>query len=77
GDELYDILAFIYQQNQNNAEVSLKNISKDFGIVSKTTAKRIKILEDKGLIFIKKRGRLKTLHVSQKGKTLLHKRQMV
>ena len=77
GDELYEILAFVYKQNQNNTEVSFKNISKEFAIVSKTATKRIRMLENKGLIFIKKRGRLKTLHVSQKGRTLLHKRQMV
>ena len=77
GDELYDILAFVYKQNQNNTEVSVKKISKEFSIVSKTTAKRLRMLENKGLIFIKKQGRLKMLHVSQKGKTLLHKRQIV
>ena len=76
-DELYNILAFIYRQHQNNAVVSLKNISKDFGITSKTTTKRIKILEDKELIIVKKQGRLKTLHVSKKGKNLINKRQMV
>ena len=77
GDELYDILAFVYKQNQNNTEVSFKSINKEFTIVSKTATKRIRMLENKGLIFIKKRGRLKTLYVSQKGRILLHKRQMV
>lgn len=76
-DELYYILEFIYKQNQNNAEVSFKKVAKEFSIVSKTTAKRLRMLENKGLIFVKKQGRLKTLHVSQKGKTLLHKRQIV
>ena len=77
GDELYAILEFIYTQNQNNALVSFKKVSKELSIVSKTTAKRLGMLENKELIFIKKRGRLKTLHVSEKGKTLLHKKQVV
>ena len=77
GDELYDILKLIYKQNQNNALVSFKKISREFSAVSKTTAKRLGTLENKGLIFIKKQGRLKTLHISGKGKTLLNKRQVV
>jgi len=77
GDELYEILVFVYKQNQNNTEVSFKKISREFSVVSKTTAKRLGMLENKGLIFIKKQGRLKTLHISGKGKTLLSKRQVV
>ncbi len=76
GDELHNILVFVYEQNKNNTEVPFKKISKQFDIVSKTATKKIRLLEDKGLIFIKKQGRLKTLHVSQKGKTLLQKRQV-
>jgi PAS domain S-box-containing protein len=76
-DLLFDILMFIYKQNQNNSEVSFKKISKEFALVSKTVTKRLRMLENEGLIFIKKRGRLKLSNVSQKGKTLLHKRQIV
>jgi len=76
-DELHDMLTFINNHNKDNSIVSFKKISKEFGIVSKTTAKRIKMLEKKGLILIKKQGRLKTLHVSQKGKTLLARRQAI
>lgn len=76
-DELYDILKFIYEQNQKNAIVSVKKIGKEFSIVDKTTTKRLRNLEDKGLIYIKKQGRTKTLHASEKGKTLLHIRQVI
>jgi len=76
-DELYDILKFIYEQNQKNAVVSFKQIRKELSIVNKTTAKRLRMLENNGLIFIKKQGRMKTLHTSDKGKTLLHKRQVI
>jgi len=76
-DELYNILEFIQRQNQNNSLVSFKTISKEFSIVKSTSAKRLRMLEDKGLILVKKRGRSKTLYVSEKGKTLLNKRQTI
>ena len=76
-DELFDILRFIYEQNQNNSLVSFKKISREFSIVRSTAAKRLRMLEDKGLVFIKKQGKLKTVRVSDKGKTLLHKRQII
>lgn len=76
-DELFQILKFIYEQNQKNALVSFNKINKEFSIVKSTTAKRLKKLEDKGLIFIKRQGRSKTPYVSEKGKTLLHKRQII
>jgi len=76
-DELFDILRFIYEQNQNNLLVSFKKISREFSIVRSTVAKRLRLLEDKGLVFIKKQGKLKTVRVSDKGKTLLNKRQII
>ena len=76
-DNLYDILNYIYLQNQNNTLVSFTNIGNKFSIVRPTTAKRIMELEDKGLIYIKKRGRLKTLYISDKGKTLLNNRKVL
>jgi len=42
----------------------------------KTVAKRLKILTDKGLVSIKKQGRLKTVSLSEKGKALFYKRQV-
>ena len=73
-DELYDILRFIYEQNQNNLIVPFKKIRQRFSIAYSTTAIKLKILEDEELIFIKKHGRFKTVHVTEKGKTLLDKK---
>ena len=73
-DELYDILKYVSEQNQNNLIVSFKKVGKKFSIVSKTTTKRLRMLENKGLLSIKKQGRTKTVHVSKKGKTLLRNR---
>lgn len=76
-DYLFDILTFIDEQNQHNIIVSFKKISKKSSISKVTTSKRLGILEQKGLILIKKQGKLKTLHISEKGKMLLHKRKII
>lgn len=74
-DELFNVLKFIYDENQNNTVVSFKKICTEFSIVKSTAAKKIRTLEDKDLVYIKKRGRLKTVNVSVKGKTLLSKKE--
>lgn len=74
-NDLYDILEFIYERNENRVLVSFKDVGKKFSIVSKTTSKRIDILVKKGLVYIKKEGRRKTLHVSEKGNRLLNTRK--
>ncbi|MCU0851579.1 MAG: DUF835 domain-containing protein [Candidatus Thermoplasmatota archaeon] len=74
-DEVYDILRFIYEQNQNNAIVPIKKILGRFKLAYSTVAKRLQVLEMKGLIFTKKQGKSRTVTISDKGKTFLHKRQ--
>ncbi len=74
-DNLYDMLKYIYQQNEKNALVPYKKIMGKFNIAYSTAAKRLEELEDKGLIFTKRQGKLRTVFVSDKGKTLLHKRE--
>jgi PAS domain S-box-containing protein len=76
-EELYDILKFIYEQEHMHSLATYKKISKGLSIVNQTTAKRLRLLENKGLVYIKKRGKTKTVHISEKGKTLLHKRQII
>lgn len=75
-DEVYDILRFIYEQNQNNAIVPIKKIMTKFALAYSTVAKRLQMLEVKGLIFTKKQGKSRTVTISEKGRTFLHKRQM-
>ena len=75
-DEFYDILKFVHEENQLNSLVSFKKISREFSIDKSTTAKRVRMLESKGLVSIKKQGRSKTVHILEKGNTLLHKRQI-
>jgi PAS domain S-box-containing protein len=74
-DVVYDTLKFIHEQNQNNVLVSFKKIMAKFNIAYVTAAKRLGTLETKGLVFTKRHGKLRTVYISEKGKTLLHKRQ--
>lgn len=76
-DELFDILLFIHEQNQNNSLVSFKKIMTKFNIVYYTTSRRIKHLEERGLVFTKKYGKTRIVHLTDKGKALLIKRQML
>jgi len=74
-DDVYDILKFIYEQNNSNAIVSVKKIMKRFDITYVTTASRISSLETKSLILTKKQGKIRAIFVTDKGKRLLHKRK--
>jgi DNA-binding MarR family transcriptional regulator len=76
-DHLYRMLNFVQEQNQRNLLLSFKRLGQHFDITKVTTAKRVTTLEEKGLIFVKKLGRSKTLHITEKGKKLLAKRAMV
>jgi PAS domain S-box-containing protein len=74
-DSVYDMLKFIYEQNQNNALVPYKKVMSRFKIAYSTAAKRLEELEKKGLIFTRRQGKLRTVYISEKGKNLLHKRE--
>jgi PAS domain S-box-containing protein len=76
-DKLFSILMFINEKQEANAIVSFKSIKKEFSIVDVTVKKRLTDLENLGLIFIKRKGRMKTIHITEKGRHILSKRQMV
>lgn len=73
-DELFDILKFIEEENKKNALVSYKKIMSRFDIVYYTASKRVKELVDEGLVFTKKYGKSRVVHLSEKAKSLLTKR---
>ena len=70
-NNLFSILNYIYEQNQTNNLVYQKSISHHFSISKVTTQKRITSLLDKGLISYEKKGRVKDLFITEKGKKLL------
>jgi len=74
-DDLYDMLKYIYEQNELNAAVSYKKLMRKFKIAYMTASKRIDSLEEKGLIFTKRQGKIRAVYVSSKGKGLISKRQ--
>jgi len=76
-DEAFDMLTYIYQQNQQNAAVSFKKITTKFKIAYMTAANKIKMLEEKGLLITKKEGKYRTIYITDNAKTILHKRQNV
>lgn len=76
-DNLYDVLTFVNEQNKNNTVVTYKKVSRNFSISKVTTAKRLNIIKDKGLIIIKKHGKTKTIHITEKGRTLLNRRKII
>jgi len=76
-DKLYEILKFIHRRNQNNMLVSFSKIGHEFSISKVTNSKYLNSLGEKGLVFIEKKGKSKTLHVTEKGKTLLQRRIVI
>jgi len=76
-DVLYDMLKYVYEENQSNSMVSIKKIINKSNVAYSTAAKRLDLLEEKGLIFIKKQGKFQMVYLTEKGKALMHKRQTV
>jgi len=76
-DMMYKLLSFIFKENEKSSLVSQRNICNHFGISKVTAQKRIEDLLNKGLIISRKRGRSKFLHVTDKGKELLHRRKTI
>jgi PAS domain S-box-containing protein len=74
-DDVYQTLEYIFEQNELNAAVSYKKVMKKFKIAYMTAAKRIDDLEEKGLIFTKRLGKIRAVYISDKGKKLLHNRK--
>jgi PAS domain S-box-containing protein len=74
-DETHDLLRYIYEQNQNNVMVSFKKVMSKFKISYVTVAKRVETLQQEGLIFTKRQGKLRAIYITEKGKALLHKRE--
>lgn len=73
-ESLYQILRFIYQQNQGNVVVSYSKVGNRFGISKVTTGKRISELERKGLVTIRLKGRMKSILATKKAEDLIKKR---
>jgi PAS domain S-box-containing protein len=76
-ENIFELLEFINSQNKKNVQLTFSKIGQAFSITKVTVAKRLKILEEKDLIIIKKQGREKIVHISDKGISLLNKRKVI
>lgn len=76
-ENIFELLEFINSQNKKNVQLTFSKIGQAFSITKVTVAKRLKILEEKDLIIIKKHGREKIVHISDKGISLLNKRKVI
>lgn len=76
-DELFDIIKYIYEQNQLNAIVSLKKVMNRFKIAYVTTANRLDSLEKLGLLYSKKQGKIRAIFLTDKANRLIHMRKSV
>jgi predicted transcriptional regulator len=76
-ETLFEILNYIHNENNRNVLVTHSKIEKTFSISKVTNQKRIESLIGLGLIFSRKQGKAKMLHVTEKGKKLLAQRYVV
>ena len=76
-ETMFEILDYIQIESRRNILVSYSKIRNEFSISKVTAQKRIESLLEKGLIFSKKQGRIKTLHITDKGKNLLIHRTII
>lgn len=76
-DETYDLLRFIFDQNQNHVMVSFKKVMSRFKISYVTAAKRVETLQQEGLAFTKRQGKLRAIYITEKGKAFLQKRESI
>lgn len=74
-DELFEIITYIYEENAKNSVVSYKKLMSKFNIVYYTASKRVELLEKEELVYTKKYGKSRLIHLTEKGKMLLHRRK--
>lgn len=71
------LLTFIQIENKKNRMINQKDICNHLNISKVTAQKRIEELEEKGLVTSKLRGRSKYIYLTDKGKEILHRRQVL
>lgn len=70
-DSMYEILEFIYQQQKMKMMVTFKKLGKELSISKSTVAKRVKFLEQNGLIVTVKIGRSKSISLTDQGESII------
>ena len=73
-EEIYEVLRFVKRQNESNMVVSYNKVGSHFHISKVTTKKRLDALQNQGLLSIQIKGRMKSVHITDKGRLLLERR---
>lgn len=74
-EDIFNILNYIFEQNQANTLVSYKKVMTKFKIAYLTAASRLRDLESKGLIVTKRKGKLRTIFITERGENLIHNKK--
>jgi len=72
-EEFFKILAFLSEEHRRQRTVSLKILKEEFDATYPTISKKIHELEEKHLIRVVKKGRLKTIEITSEGEKILIK----
>ena len=72
-NSFYDILKFLDDEEANKLVISLKKIKRKMNITYPTIRKKLSFLKKQGLVIINKRGRMKEVHLTDKGKKIINK----
>lgn len=70
-EDLSELLRYVTQRNEVGGKPSHKEIEKRFDITRTTVRKRLNQLEEKGMIVEKKKGRMKVIEITEKGRKSL------
>jgi PAS domain S-box-containing protein len=70
-DSLYDLLTFIHEEEVRKSIVSFKKIRWKLNLTYPTIRKRLVLLKEQGLITIRKQGRTKEAHITEKGRRII------
>jgi DNA-binding MarR family transcriptional regulator len=70
-EDLGELLLYVAQRNEVGAKPSHKEIEKRFDITRTTVRKRLVLLHEKGLIVEKRKGRMKVVEITERGKRMV------
>ncbi len=74
GDELFEMLRFLAEENVRGSVVHFKKIIKRTRVSYVTVAKRIGALERLGLVYTERQGKTRLAFVTEKGKSLVEQK---
>lgn len=71
-EDLTELLEYVAKQNEVSAKPHHKDIEKKLHITRTTVRQRLKILSEKGSVVEKRKGRLKVVEITERGKKTIN-----